>query len=84
MKPKQWLWGLAALPVICVPLIAQESRPQAPAAPTEAPVTTPPAATPPAATATNADTPEPAAQQPVEPEDERLSADNTLSFPVDI
>jgi hypothetical protein len=81
MKRKHWWWGLAVLPVVCVPLVAQESKPQAPAEPQPTPAA---AATAPAAAKPAADKPEPAAQQPAEPPDERLSADNTLSFPVDI
>jgi len=70
-KWNKWLWGLAAVPVLCVPLIAQETK-----TPTPAPA--------PAAAVSDGEKPEPAAQQPAEAEGERLSADNTLSFPVDI
>jgi hypothetical protein len=86
MKRKRWLWGLTALPVVCLPLIAGESQQQAPP-PAQSPEQAPPqapAAAPPTTAESNGDAPEPAAPPPTVPEDERLSADNTLSFPVDI
>lgn len=74
MKAKRWLWALAALPVIVLPLIAGESRPEPPAA----------SATPAPGNADAAEAPEAASPQQPEPADERISADNSLSYPVDI
>jgi hypothetical protein len=76
MKWKNALWLLAALPVFGLPLLAGESRSE-PTAPAQAAgnSTDSPAAS---------DAPEPAAQQAEEPADERISADTSLTYPVDI
>ena len=85
MKRKYWSWAIAALPLVWLPLIAQEAAPESKPKPTAArQPEKAPAKSPPAAVAPDTDKPEPVAQQPAEPKDERLSADNTLSFPVDI
>jgi len=77
MRSRRWLWSFAVLPLVGVPLIAQESKPPVAADTAVAPADKAPA---PAAE----DAPEPASQQPPEPPDEHLSADNSLSYPVDI
>ncbi len=76
MRRRTWLWTLAALPLIGVPLIAQQTPPPESAAPV--PVT-PARETPPPE-----EVPEPVSREDAEPADERLSVDNSLSFPVDI
>lgn len=72
---KKWLWGLAALPFIGLPLIAQETAPE-------------PAAQVPAAVPVVVDElPAEVTDELSEEErlaDERLSIDKSLSFPVDI
>jgi hypothetical protein len=76
MKWKRAAWLLVALPVFGLPLIAGEpgaERP-APAQPAGAAEDTP----------ATSDAPEQVSQQPPEPADERISADNSLSYPVDI
>jgi len=70
MKSRRWLWALAALPLV-VPLIAEETRP-----PADQP--------PPAGSAPAEDKPEQPSDAPAEPADEHISADNSLTFPVDI
>jgi hypothetical protein len=88
MRWKKWLWGFAALPFIGLPLIAQEpAQPagEAPVPASEAPAPvggTQPAAAP-AAAPTN-DAPEAASTDEQRPADEKISADNNLTFPVDI
>ena len=88
MKKRKWLWGFAALPFIGLPLIAQETKPQEAANPAAAPAPDkPPAANVPVTPATaapSADTPEPVSDEQQRPADEKISADNSLSFPVDI
>lgn len=76
MKHRRWLWALAALPLVGVPLIAQQVPPAESPAPVPAPE--PEEAPPPE------DTPEPVSREAAQPADERLSVDNSLSFPVDI
>jgi hypothetical protein len=76
MKWKNALWLLAALPVFGLPLLAGESRPE-PAVPAQ-PAGNASDAPPPA------DAPEPAATEAQEPADERISADTSLTYPVDI
>ncbi len=87
MKRKKWLWGFAALPFIGLPLIAQETAPpparEAPAPAADTQPAAPPAATP-ATTAPAVDKPEPVSTEEQRPADEKISADNSLSFPVDI
>ena len=80
MKRKTWLWAFAVLPLACLPLVAQEPKAEDSAEPVAGQATAP--AEPPAEAP--ADTkPEAAARQP-DPPEERVSADNNLSFPVDI
>ena len=84
MRDRRWL--LAALPLLLLfmPLHAQDgdsappaSRDTAPApTPPPPPASAPPATAPPAAEGTSTDAPDPG--------EERVSADNNLSFPVDI
>lgn len=70
MKTKKWLWAFAVLPLVCVPLVAQEQKTGDPeATPAEPPTEGKPDA---------------ASQQQPDPPEERVSADNNLSFPVDI
>lgn len=85
MKLKKWLWGFAALPFIGLPLIAQEPTPQ-PAGEAPAPADAQPAATPatPAAATPTSDSPEAVSTEEQRPAYEKISADNNLSFPVDI
>lgn len=84
MRFRKWLWGLAALPLVGLPLIAQESAPPEP--PAAQPAAAPPApgdekSAEPAAADDETDAASSEAQRPA---DERMSADNNLSFPVDI
>jgi hypothetical protein len=74
MKIRKWLWGIALLPLMCVTLVAQEPKGEDPAAQAadQAPA---PAAEDQAAPSSN--------EEP-DPPDEQVSADNNLSFPVDI
>ncbi len=88
MKSKQWLWAFAALPLVCVPLIAQESRDAAKDAAQKTAQDAKPA---PAASAPQVDaktaateSPEPVSTDKPDAPDERISADNNTSFPVDI
>jgi hypothetical protein len=76
MKWRRAAWLLVALPVFGLPLIAGESGPE-PAAPVPPVGATRDASSP-------TDAPEQASQEPPEPDDERISADNSLSYPVDI
>jgi hypothetical protein len=76
MKWRRAAWLLVALPLFGMPLIAGEPSTE-PAAPAQ-----PAGATTDASAATTA--PEQASQEPPEPADERISADNSLSYPVDI
>lgn len=91
MKRSRLWWLLAALPLAYLPLAAQESAP--PQKPAEPPAQTPV----PAADAPAAQTPAPAAGEPADQAEparepaakdeapiEQVSADNNLSFPVDI
>jgi len=75
MKSKHWLWVFAALPLVCVPLIAQEIAKDAKDAKTTAQD---------AKSAPASDAPEAASTDKPDPPDERVSADNNTSFPVDI
>jgi hypothetical protein len=84
MKWKQWLWGFAALPFIGLPLIAQETKPPEPVSQAPAPATEAQPAATPAPPAPAADSPEPVSTEEQRPADEKISADNNLSFPVDI
>jgi hypothetical protein len=85
MKRRYWPWAIAALPLVWMPLLAQDAAPASKPEPTTTPQPDKaPAQSAPSVPAPDTDKPEPAAQQPAEPGDERLSADNTLSFPVDI
>jgi hypothetical protein len=75
MAKRRWWWLLVALvPLLYLPLRAQETQPTGPAT---APATPAPAAAEPAPT------PAEAAPEP-KPTEEQVSADNNLSFPVDI
>jgi len=78
IRNRRWLWLLAALPpLLLLPLHAQDGSAQAPPRETTPPATaTPPAPAAPAPEAASPDAPDPA--------EERVSADNNLSFPVDI
>jgi hypothetical protein len=78
MKLKGWTWIIAALALALagVPLVAQQTQP---AAEPEAASTAPAPDAPPAA-----ETAEPVSQESAQPADEKLSVDNSLSFPVDI
>jgi len=79
MKSRKWLWAFALLPLVCLPLIAQEPKAGDSGAQNQQEAPAPQADPPPAE-----QQPEPATEQePVQPE-ERVSADNNLSFPVDI
>ncbi len=74
MRSGKWLWGIALLPLAGVTLVAQEQKDED--RPAQA------ADQPPAPA--NRDQPEASsAQQPAAPDDQ-VSADNNLSFPVDI
>ncbi len=78
IRDRRWLWLLAALPpLLLLPLHAQDNA-QVPPQPQPRETTSPaPApASAPAAEATSTDAPDPT--------EERVSADNNLSFPVDI
>jgi hypothetical protein len=86
MRWKRWLWAFAALPCIGLPLIAQETTEpagDAAAPPAETQPAPTPAATPAAATPAS-DSPEAVSTEEQRPADEKISADNNLSFPVDI
>jgi hypothetical protein len=75
IRDRRWLWLLVALPpLLYLPLHAQDSAPVTPPRETPAPDTPAPATAPVAEAAGDA----PA------PGEERVSADNNLSFPVDI
>lgn len=82
MKHRRWLWALAALPLVGVPLIAQQVPPVESSAPAPAPA--PASAPAPEEAPPPEDTPEPVSREAAQPADERLSVDNSLSFPVDI
>lgn len=71
IRDRRWWWLLAALPllVLFLPLHAQDSPPPPPPPPPPREVT---------------ETPEPAADDAPDPTEERVSADNNLSYPVDI
>jgi hypothetical protein len=75
MRPGKLLWLFALLPLVLVSAGAQE-----PAAQEPVPEQPPAAATEPPAE----DKPEPASPPAPEPVEEQVSADNNLSFPVDI
>lgn len=74
MKIRKWLWGLALLPMAGVTLVAQEpgtnESAAQPAEQAPAPATD--------------DQPPPSSAQESDPPEEQVSADNNLSFPVDI
>ncbi|MEJ0099670.1 MAG: hypothetical protein WDO12_08010 [Pseudomonadota bacterium] len=86
MKSKHWLWAFAALPLVCVPLIAQENRDVVKDAAQKNAQDAKPAPAAPTAQvdAKAAESPEPVSTDKPEPADERISADNNTSFPVDI
>ncbi len=76
---RRWLFGLGVLPLLCLPLAAQETTPPEPPPQRQAPAPVaqaPEAPAPDAAEAPSKDKPEPV--------DERISADNNITFPVDI
>jgi hypothetical protein len=75
MKWRRWWWALAALPLV-VPLVAQETQP-----PADKPA---PAESTSAESAPADDKPEQPSDAPPERADEHISADNSLTFPVDI
>lgn len=85
---RSWLWLLLALPWLCLPLALREVRSQEAAPATPAPAR--PAAEPAPETAQKpaAQTPEAADAEPPAADtgdtEEKVSADNNLSFPVDI
>ncbi len=75
------------LPLLSLPLRAQESaQGPAPTTPVPAPASPPasPPATPPASSAPPPSSEAPPAEAEPDPGEERVSADNNLSFPVDI
>jgi hypothetical protein len=77
MKMKRWLWALAALPLIYLPLAAQERKTEPAASPGTEPA--------PAAPAQQAsDDPEAVSQDAPPPADERYTLDSNLTFPADI
>ena len=83
MKSRRWLWGFALLPLTCLPLIAQEAGQQD--TPTQTPGQTPAQTQAPAADTSRAqEASDPDAGEESAPPDEHVSADNNLSFPVDI
>lgn len=87
MKNRKWLWGMAAvLPLAGLPLIAQETPPAPAAQPAPPPASEAKSADakPAAAEEAKDEAPEAAATEDQRPADERLSADNNISFPVDI
>lgn len=79
MKSRRWLWVFALLPLTGLPLIAQEPGAEDSAAQNqdEAPV-------PPSGVSPSGQQAVPAAEQQPEQPEEQVSADNNLSFPVDI
>ncbi len=84
MKVRHWLWLMVALPLLCLPRVMREGRSQEAAAPVKeaAPGNADITATP-AAPAPEADAAEPPAADEAD-DQEQVSADNNLSFPVDI
>ena len=78
IRERRWLWLCAALlPLLLyLPLHAQDSAPVDPPPPPRETAPPAPAPVPPAAEPASTDAPDPA--------EERVSADNNLSFPVDI
>jgi hypothetical protein len=73
IRDRRWLWLLAALPpLLLLPLHAQDSAPVDPPPPQRETTSPAPAA------------PEAASTDAPDPAEERVSADNNLSFPVDI
>lgn len=78
-----WWLAVAALVLLYLPLRAQETAPPATAA-TPAPAATGAPTPAPAREADSADQPVPAEKPPTDVPEERVSADNNLSFPVDI
>lgn len=82
MSNRKWLWALAALPLVGLPLIAQEAAttPPEPAVPQQAPAPEPK----PADTDGEQEDADQASSDDKRPADERMSADNNISFPVDI
>jgi hypothetical protein len=77
MKIRKWLWGVALLSLMCVTLVAQEPKSEDPAAQAADEAGQAPA---PVA----ADRPAPSSTEEPDPPEEQVSADNNLSFPVDI
>jgi hypothetical protein len=73
MKNRKWLWAFAVLPLVCASLVAQEPKDGDPKAPAQEQA--PPEPAPGEST--------PADKEP-DPPEEHVSADNNLSFPVDI
>jgi hypothetical protein len=79
IRDRRWFWLLVALPpLLYLPLHAQDGA--------QVPPQSPPRETPPAADAPSDSAPaaEPSSSDAPDPSEERVSADNNLSFPVDI